>query len=30
MLGKKLGFEIGRDPGTSDNKLIIHLGKKEL
>ncbi len=27
MLGKKLGFEIGRDPGTSDNKLIIHLGK---
>lgn len=27
MLGKKLGFEIKRDPDTSDNNLVIHLGK---
>lgn len=27
-LGKKLGFEIGRDPDSSDNNLVIHLGKQ--
>lgn len=27
-LGKKLGFEIERDPDTSDNNLVIHLGKE--
>ena len=25
-LGKKLGFEIKRDPDSGDNKLVIHLG----
>ncbi len=28
MLGKKLGFEIEIDPDTSDNHLVIHLGKE--
>ncbi|SDU06055.1 bifunctional acetate--CoA ligase family protein/GNAT family N-acetyltransferase [Desulfobacula phenolica] len=25
-LGKKLGFDISREPGSSDNQLVIHLG----
>jgi acetyltransferase len=27
-LGKKLGFEIGKDPESSENNLVIHLGEK--
>jgi len=25
-LGKKLGFEIKRDPDSGDNELVIHFG----
>lgn len=29
-LGKKLGFEIKKDPDSSDNNLVIHFGKQNL
>ncbi len=27
-LGKKLGFEIQKDPGFGDNDLLIHFGER--
>jgi acetyltransferase len=28
-LGKKLGFEIKRDPDSGDNELVIHFGRDQ-
>jgi hypothetical protein len=29
-LGKKLGFEIGKDSDSGENELVIHFGGNEL
>ena len=28
-LGKKLGFDIQKEPGTGENELVIHFGKRQ-